>query len=76
MIKTDIMRWYDVQCEAPNCTWLASKEYGVCCIGWASPTMAVNAAVEAGWERREEDGIERMYCPECAKKGETDVQQR
>lgn len=61
MIKTNTSRWYDVACDAPNCQQLASMEYQQC-IGWALPTQAVNAAVEAGWERREEDGIERMYC--------------
>lgn len=72
MIKTNTSRWYDVQCDAPDCGRLASAEYQQC-IGWALPTQAVNAAVEAGWERREEDGIERMYCPECAKEGHANV---
>ena len=62
MIKTNTSRWYDVQCDAPDCEMLASAEYQQC-IGWALTTQAVNAAVEAGWERREEDGLEHMYCP-------------
>lgn len=61
MIKTGTIRWYDVACDAPGCEMLASSEYQKC-IGWALPTQAVNAAVEAGWERREEDGVEHMYC--------------
>ena len=63
MIKTNISRWYDVQCDAPDCNHMISAEYQQC-IGWALPTQAVNAAMEAGWERREEDGIEHMYCSE------------
>ena len=66
MIKTSTSRWYDVECDAPDCDALASAEYQQC-LGWALPTPAVNAAVEAGWERREEDGLERMYCPEHRK---------
>lgn len=66
MIKTNISRWYDVQCDTPGCEMLASSEYQKC-IGWALPTQAVNAAIDAGWERREEDGIEHMYCPEHKK---------
>ena len=62
MIKTNISRWYDVQCDAPDCEMMISAKYKQC-IGWALPTQAVNAAVEAGWERREEDGIEHMSFP-------------
>ena len=63
MVKTDITRWYDIQCDAPNCERLISAEYQQC-ICWALPTQAVNAAIEAGWQRREEDGLEHMYCQE------------
>lgn len=62
MIKTNTSRWYDVQCDAPDCQQLASAEYGQC-IGWALPRQAVGAAVEAGWTALEEDGVEHMYCP-------------
>ena len=61
MIKTNESRWYDVQCDAPDCEMLASAEYAQC-LGWALPRQAVNAAIDAGWERREEDGVEHMYC--------------
>jgi len=61
MIKTNTIRWYDVQCDAPDCEMMISAEYAQC-IGWASPTQAVNAAIDADWERREEDGVEHMYC--------------
>lgn len=62
MIKTNKSRWYDVECDAPDCEMLASSEYQKC-IGWALPTQAVNAAVKAGWTSLEEDGAEHMYCP-------------
>lgn len=66
MIKSNTSRWYDVQCDAPDCNRMISAEYQQC-IGWALPTQAVNAAMEAGWGRREEDGIEHMYCLEHRK---------
>lgn len=66
MIKTNTSRWYDVQCDAPGCNRMISAECQQC-IGWALPTQAVNAAMEAGWERREEDGTEHMYCLEHRK---------
>lgn len=69
MIKTNTSRWYDVQCDAPDCNRMISAEYQQC-IGWALPTQAVNAAMEAGWGRREEDGLEHMYCPEHLKSEE------
>ena len=63
MIKTNTntSRWYDVECDAPDCEMMISAEYAQC-IGWASPTQAVCAAIDAGWERCEEDGVEQMYC--------------
>ena len=62
MIKT-VNRWYDVQCDAPDCERLASAEYQHC-LGWVSPMQAVKAAVEAGWQRRSGDDFDRsMYCP-------------
>lgn len=72
MIKTNISRWYDVECDGKECEMLASMDYEIC-LGWATPTAAVNAALEAGWERREENGIEHMYCQEHKQKGKTDV---
>lgn len=67
MIKTNTSRWYDVQCDAPDCEMLASMDYEAC-LGWVTPTAAVNAALGAGWDRREENGIEHMYCPEHKQK--------
>lgn len=64
MIKTNTSRWYDVECDNPKCERLVSMDYELC-LGWVSPMQAVNAAMEAGWERREENGIEHMYCPFC-----------
>ena len=64
MIKTDTSRWYDVECDAPDCERLASMDYGNC-LGWSLPTQAVKAAVEASWGIRTEDGVDRMYCPMC-----------
>lgn len=69
MIKVNTSRWYDVECDNPKCERLASVSYGRC-LGWALPTQAVNAAVEAGWERREENGIEHMYCHEHNQEGQ------
>lgn len=64
MIKTNTSRWYDVECDGDGCERLASMDYGHC-LGWATPTQAVDAALEARWERREENGIEHMYCYWC-----------
>lgn len=69
MIQTNTSRWYDVGCDNPRCGLMASMSYEGC-LGWATPTRAVNAAIESGWERREENGIERMYCPWCRQKGQ------
>jgi hypothetical protein len=64
MIKTNISRWYDVECDNPKCGRLASMDYGHC-LGWALPTQAVKSAIEASWGIRTENGIDRMYCPRC-----------
>lgn len=69
MIKTNTSRWYDVECDNLKCGRLASMDYELC-LGWASARAAVNAALEAGWERREENGIENMYCPWCRQRGQ------
>lgn len=68
MIKTNTGRWYDVECDNPKCERLASMDYELC-LGWATPTQAINAAVESGWVRREENGLEHMYCHRCRQKG-------
>lgn len=67
MIKTNASRWYDVECDGKECKRLASMEYGHC-LGWALPTQAVKAAIEASWGIRTENGIDRMYCPLCRQK--------
>ena len=68
MIKTNTSRWYDVECDGKECGMLSSMDYELC-LGWATPMQAVNAALEAGWEQREENGIEHMYCRRCSQKG-------
>lgn len=68
MIIFNTSRWYDVGCDNPKCGFMASMGYELC-LGWATPTRAINAALEAGWERREENGIEHMYCRWCRQKG-------
>lgn len=68
MIKTDITRWYDVQCDAPDCGEKAGLFYSdYFNMSWDSPSKAVDAALTAGWQRREEDGVEHMYCPKHKK---------
>ena len=62
MIKTSTSRWYDVECDRYGCERLASWDYNLC-LGWARATLAIDAALEAGWEQREENGIKHMYCP-------------
>lgn len=64
MIKTNASRWYDMECDNPECGRLASMEYGHC-LGWKLPTQAVKAAIEASWGIRTENGIDRTYCQSC-----------
>lgn len=42
MIKTNTSRWYDVECDAPNCERLASMEYRQC--DKKEPTMKNSAS--------------------------------
>lgn len=69
MIKTNTSRWYDVECDYPGCDRLVSWDCNLC-LGWARTTLAIDAALEAGWERREENGVEHMYCPEHNQEGQ------